>query len=327
MENGHITVTGATGFIGRHLVAHLIKHRIPATLLLRQAGACPTEWRRCPNLRLVEIGDIEISSQLPDILMGTQTLLHLAGLAHVKNADANKFFAANARATEQLVNAVSQSDVRKFVHLSSIAAVTSNASNSVIDDNTIPRPAGAYGESKREAEAQVARLALQGRFAVSIRPPLVVGSDAPANWRQLQKLAARSFVLPFAGVDNQRSYISVNCVVEMLMHLHGGNWQSGVSGEYCIAADGALSLSEVLTLLRRGMNKRRNLLYVPPKILDWMLRLAGQEKIANSLLGDLRISGTRFNETFQFHEFLGIKESIILSAMEFWKRENSFSGE
>src|SRR5690606_15945014 len=98
-------------------------------------------------------------------------VVHLAGLAHVARAVGTDeaFMAANAAATQALVRAAAQARTPTFVHLGSVAAVTGNASPSLIDDDTDDEPPTPYGRSKRAAEAHVRELAERGAFAVSLR--------------------------------------------------------------------------------------------------------------------------------------------------------------
>lgn len=316
-RSGKVAITGATGFIGRHLVAHLSQQGCELTLLVQDVRNCPSVWRNQDNIHVVETGPLETASNLNEALSGVLTVIHLAGLAHSKNASPELMHRANTRATELIAEAAFDQRIRTFVYLSSIAAVTANALASVVDDGVTPQPVDAYGESKRRAEIQVSKLADSGILAVSIRPPLVVGAEAPANWRLLQRLASTGLPLPFGSIRNRRSYIGVTTLVGMLAHLCHGNWSVDRSGDYCVASPASLSLAEVIGLLRRGMKKRAMLFPVPVEVLKGGLRLAGRERMIRSLLGDLQIDGARFDKVFGFRETEHIREAIVASGRDF----------
>lgn len=116
-----ILVTGATGFVGRHLVAHLLSERRPLTLAVRKADGCPACWRNKDHVRIVETGAIERCSSLENALSDVSIVVHAAGLAHVNSRNARDadalFMRANAEATEKLAQAVVRSGARQFITL------------------------------------------------------------------------------------------------------------------------------------------------------------------------------------------------------------------
>lgn len=296
-----ILITGATGFVGRHLVAHLASTGRPMVLAVRSAASCPPGWRDDPDIRIVETGPLEAASNLVTLLSGVGAVVHLAGLAHVAGTD-EAFMAANAAATQALARAAAQARTPTFVHLGSVAAITGNASPSLIDDDTDDEPPTPYGRSKRAAEAHVRELAERGAFAVSLRPPLIVGWDAKGNWRSLQRLAATGLSLPFARVHNARSMVGIGTLTQAIAHLCARDWPAEASGNYCIADREALSLPEIVTALRRGMGLPPRLVPFPPALLSGAARLLGREREAAGLLGTLRVDASRFRETFGFSE-------------------------
>ncbi|MDC9823054.1 NAD-dependent epimerase/dehydratase family protein [Devosia sp. ZB163] len=312
-----MAITGSTGFVGRHVVARMIAMRRNVTLLVQSARKCPASWRDHAQIRIVETGPIEQSTQLAVALEDAATVVHLGGLAHVKSADPARYMAANVEATKRLAVASIDAGVQGFLLLSSIAAVTENAAPGRISEATRPRPAGPYGLSKRMAEEHVAVLAAHGIFAVSLRPPLVVGADAPGNWRSLQRLALTGAPLPFGSTSNRRAYIGVDTLAEMLDHLANHAWSHERSGAYCVANAENLSLAEVLSLLRKAMGKQQALFPMPTQLLNGPLILLGRRRLAQSLFGDLDIDSSAFQSTFAFSESMGIREAIHKSGSEF----------
>lgn len=319
MRQERILVTGATGFVGRHLVEHFRSAGRLLTLAVRNADACPPSWQTDKHIRIVATGPIETGANLGEALAGVATVVHLAGLAHVRGSGrgGGPFVAANATATERLTEASADGGIGSFIHLSSLAAITRNASPSVIDDTTCdPAPTPTpYGRSKREAEKHVLALAERGIFAVSLRPPLVVGAEAKGNWGALQRLAATGLPLPFASVRNRRSLIGIRTLVEALDRLCTDSWPPEKSGNYCIADAESLSLPAIVTELRRGMGLPPRLFPCPPGVLKVLAAAANRQQMAAGLLGDLRVDAGRFRATFDFTPTQDLAASIAQSGM------------
>lgn len=315
-------ITGATGFIGRRLVSHLLSEGgAKLVVAVRHTDTRPLSWRAMDNLQIVEVGPLETAKNLERVVSGVSTVIHMAGLAHLlpsNSADqAAAFDTANATATARLAQVAARANVANFIHVSSLAAIASNASPTVVDDTTYLDPSTPFGWSKRRAEEHVMGLRRQGMFAVSLRPPLVVGSDAKGNWRALQRLAATSVPLPFASVRNRRALLGVQTMVEAMSHLALGAWASDLSGNYCIADAEHLSLPEILSELRLGMEQPSCLFAFPPEALAQLLRVAGRFEVASGLLGTLEVDASRFREVFSFTPSLGQRDEIRISGAQF----------
>lgn len=299
MSGLRIVVTGATGFLGRHIVDRLLSRGHAPTLAVRDQAACPAGWQSDQRIRIVAVGPLEAAPALETLLVGHHAVIHAAGLAHVAPREAEAaFMRANADATERLAYAAKQAGISRFAHVSSLAAVTPNAAEAVVDDApTGWRPQTAYGRSKLAAEE--ALKAVRGdMWAVSLRPPLIVGSDAPGNWGALQRLAATGLPLPFAGVANRRSLIGVDGLAEKVVALCSRAWPPETSGSYCIAEGKPVSLRDMITELRAGMDMPPHLFACPTPLMMAALRMAGRRRQSEGLFGDLIVDDSRFRHTF-----------------------------
>lgn len=309
MSDGRILVTGATGFVGRHMVARLLAERSSLTLAVREITGCPPSWCHRPDIRLVETGDIETCANLEDALSGVSAVVHLAGLAHIPGGD-SQFMAANALATEKLAHASAQAGIRTFIHASSLSAITENTSTTDVDDQTDTVPSTPYGRSKRAAEAHVHGLSERGICSVSLRPPVIAGPDAKGNWGLLQRLTATGLPLPFGRVRNRRSLIGVDSVTRAIAHLCSRPWPVEKSGAYCIADHGPLSLAEIVAELRFGMGLPARLVPFPPSALHALAGIAKQQHRAAALLGDLKVDSSRFTQAFEVPQMPDARHSV-----------------
>ena len=244
-----ILITGATGFVGRHVVAALLGGGRDLRLLVRDPAKVPGAWRG--RLDAVAGGDLS-EAPLETALQGIETVVHVAGLPGGRFAEA-AFMRANAEATARLCAAARSAGARRFVFISSIMAVADNTAPEIVTDETPPAPHTAYGRSKLAAEAPVAELG-RDMLAVSLRPPLVIGADSTGNWRRLMRLAATGLPLPLGAVRAKRSYIAADSLAAAVALVCGSDPLPALSGAFAISS--AMTMSPALvwsrTLTGRG---------------------------------------------------------------------------
>ncbi|HBG93222.1 MAG TPA: epimerase [Nitrospiraceae bacterium] len=171
LMNMKTLVTGATGFIGSHLVEELLKRGYSVTCLVRRTSNL--QWIDGLNVRLI-YGDCAIKESLLNAAADFDYIFHLAGLT--KAANEKDFFSANALGTENLINAVIEKNpaVKRFVYLSSLAAAGPSCNGAPSKETGEPKPVSAYGRSKLEGE----RIVMKHKSAIPvtvIRPPAVYG--------------------------------------------------------------------------------------------------------------------------------------------------------
>lgn len=148
-------VTGATGFLGRHVVAALAGAGWTVRALARRRGtSAELGFRNLP----VEIvaGDLTEDSHLESAARGCQAIVHLAGLVNARSLDAYR--SVNAAGTDRLVKAAARSAPEAFfVHVSSQAAVGPARGGRAVAEDDAPQPVSWYGQSKLEGEEAVRR--------------------------------------------------------------------------------------------------------------------------------------------------------------------------
>jgi len=215
-----VLVTGATGFIGGHLLPALEAAGHDLTLALRDAESAS----RLPaaagasSHRIVVVGEIDERTDWTDALGGVDAVVHLAARAHVLDdgaTDEESFMRVNARGTGRLADQSVQAGVRRFLLLSSIGAVTAS-STALVTIDTPCAPETAYGRSKLAAEqALIERVeGTQSSYTI-LRPTLVYGPGNPGNMERLVKLVARGLPLPLGSIENRRSFTFVKNLVEL----------------------------------------------------------------------------------------------------------------
>lgn len=320
---GSVLITGANGFVGRHLTQRLISQNIPLKLVVREAARLPAAWRDNSNITVVELGDLGAcaDSELAGALTGVDAVVHLAGISASRGLDPQEYQKQNAEMTDRLCLQAEKSGVSVFINMSSIFAVSGSTHAGIVSDETPAEPKTEYGRSKRAGELYVNKLAHKGMFAVSLRPPLVIAPDAGGNWKQLMRLAASGIPLPFASLDNRRTYCGIETLVDAIMVLVLQNWPASKSGSYALAERGAVSLADTLRLLRSGMSVPRRLYYFPSFVFGLLSGMPGLGARFQSLAGDCEIDARRFYETFEFEPENELADLIYQCGKEYACRQ------
>ena len=174
-----ILLTGATGFLGSHILQVLLDRDLPVRVLVRNP-----ENRHLPWKNLVEVyeGDILDVEAVTRALDGVETVIHNAALVSFQDKDKEDLMEVNVSGTANMVNLSLEAGVQAFLQVSSIAALGDDAVKP-IDEHT-PRKEGssksAYSESKYRAELEVYRGIAEGLHAYMINPGAIMGPME--NW-------------------------------------------------------------------------------------------------------------------------------------------------
>jgi UDP-glucose 4-epimerase len=273
-----IALTGATGFIGRHLLRELPKRGYRVRVLLRRPTMLP------PEASGAVVGDLAAPRNMSNALAGVHAVIHSAGLAHgMSGLPEDDYRAINTEATVRLARAAAKAGAKRFVFLSSIRAQSGPAAREVLTEDLEPRPTDAYGRSKLEAERGLAEAGLDW---VALRPVLVYGPGVKGNMAALVKLAQLAVPLPLGGLSGRRSLLAVDNLVEAIDVVLRA--EGPLARPLIVADPEPLAIPEMIAALREGLGRRPGLLPVPAALLGQAFRLFGRgemyERIAGSLV-------------------------------------------
>lgn len=269
---GALLVTGATGFVGRALIASLADEPRPVIALVR---------RLRDDLPAHVIQRIAAPMELLDqdgwltVLEGVEVVVHLAAIAHIgPDVPEERYDAVNHRAVVALAEAAAAAGVRRIVFMSSIRAQTGAHADSVLSEATPPAPTDAYGHAKLAAEQALAQ---SGVDHVVLRPTVIVGNEAKGNLALLLRLADTPLPLPFATLSAKRSMVSLDDVVAITRRAIDDPAMAG--GTFILADPEPVGFGEALAALRRGLGRRERLFAVPEMLLALPFRLLGRRDI------------------------------------------------
>ncbi|GJE00132.1 NAD-dependent epimerase/dehydratase family protein [Methylobacterium isbiliense] len=272
-----IALTGATGFIGRHLLRDLTARGYRVRVLLRRPVELP------PGASGAVVGDLARPQNMAAALSGVHAVVHSAGLAHaMSGAPEDDYRTFNTEATRGLAQAAAKARVRRFVFLSSIRAQCGPSAPAVLTEADTPTPTDAYGRSKLAAEEALAEVDLD---YAALRPVLVYGPGVKGNMASLLDLAASPVPLPFGGLKGRRSIVSVESLADAVAAVLGA--EGALRRPFIVTEAEPLTVPEMIAALRAGLGRGPGLVPVPAGVLAAALRLAGRGAIGERLSGSL----------------------------------------
>jgi len=300
-----IFVTGATGFVGRHLVPHLLDRGHSVTSAVRSEGSAPAG-----SDELI-IGSIGPDSDWSGLLIGHDVVIHLAARVHVMNDTSEdpltEFRRVNTQGTETLARAAAKQAVSRFVFLSSIKVNgegTDGIPFSVADD---AKPVDPYGISKLEAELSLRSIGQDtGMGIVVVRTPLVYGPHVGGNFISLLRIAELGIPLPLGSVKNHRTMTSVWNLVDLLENA--ASEASAANALFLVGDSVSPSTAELLQTISSAMGKRSRVFPFPVKLLSFAGKVTGRSSVIERLTGSLAVtvgsssSGWKWTPPFTFRE-------------------------
>lgn len=290
--SGLVLVTGATGFIGRHLVLNLVSEGWRVRAAARDPGAIPMSR----DIEPVALPDLRLGVDWGPLLNDATHVVHLAGIAHatatIPEAD---YMAVNADATAALARAAVKSSVKRVVLVSSVRAQSGPSSNEILTEDDPPRPTDAYGLSKLWAEqALSAALTNTATEWVVLRPVLVYGPSVKGNMRTLFNLARWRLPLPIGALPGMRSILSIDNLSAAVRHVLVA--EAAANRTLLVADGGPLTVAQIVASLRAGLGRSPGVISVPLAPVRIGLSLAGQEGAWERLSGDLIVDVTALKE-------------------------------
>jgi dihydroflavonol-4-reductase len=238
MTGEMVLVTGASGFVGLHLVRTLLEKGFSVKALSKspsqvlQTLAAKNQALQIVNADIVTINE----SDLDALMAGCSVVYHLAGLVSYQSRDMQRQRQLNVGGTRKVAAAALRARVGRLIHTSSIAALGVPEIDGDLADETIVYNLGGLGlgycDSKREAELVVAEFASSGLNAIILCPGIIFGEGDkhPHHFRIFRSMSrGRSLFVPRGGIP----FSDINDIVD----AHIKSLDRGRSGErYCLVS-------------------------------------------------------------------------------------------
>jgi len=257
-----VLVTGLGGFIGSSL-GPLLESRGHE---VRGAGR---------EVAALAGGSAAREAERQSAFRGCDAVVHLANIAH-GSARPELLWRVNVEGSARAAELAAAHGARRFLYLSSARA----------ED---PAATDRYGAAKLAAEREVARVASRtGLQVVILRPPLVYGPRVRANFLRLLQAIDRGWPLPFAAIENQRSFVYVENLCDAIACCLEA---PAPEGRTFFVTDGApLSTPGLCREIGAALGRPARLFRFPPRLLELV---PGMTRLTRSAVvddGELRRS-------------------------------------
>lgn len=327
-----ILITGGTGMVGHHLLAALLKTGEPIKAIYRTEEKRKQATKRIKNLlnnesekNLIWVkADLNDITELTTAFEGVDKVYHCAGLVSFDIRDKDKLRKINIEGTANMVNLALSFKVKKFCHLSSVAALGSELNNKPIREKSLRNNAtfhDYYDISKFGGEIEVWRGSQEGLDVVIVNPAIIIGAG---NWHsgsgQLFSRVAKGF--PFR-IPKKSGFVDVDDVVNIMMNL----MNSPIKNKRYILVSACERIDKITDLIAENLQCKAPHI----KIRKWMLwglwigqsigYLFGGKKEINKqtiqlLYKDVNFDNSKIKEALSF-EFTPIEKAIAKTAKQY----------
>ena len=300
-----ILITGAAGFIGDALCRSLVARGHSVLGITRGVT------RPVPGAELRSIGDIGPRTDWSGHLAAAEIVIHLAdgGAPDIAR-----------RAAAALARASAISGVRRLVYISSVRAMGMvTEPGAPFRPTDLPLPCDTYGRAKLAGESLLRAVAEEtGLELVILRPPLVYGPNVKANFRALIWLAASGLPLPFAGIDNRRSLIFLDNLVDVTIRAA---IDPAATGRVLLLRDTTdLSTRELVCALATGLGRPARLVAVPDSAFAMLRHLPALGSLAARLSLSLQVDDSATRTLLDWSPPVSTETGLAITARAFSDR-------
>jgi len=249
-------VTGATGFIGSHLVELFLAKNYTVRCLVRRTS--DLSWLKGLQVEFA-YGDLFDQQALCNAVSGADYVVHSAGLTKAKTRE--EYFRSNGTGTRNLLDAVRSTNagLKRFVLISSQTAAGPSVSKTPITEDVRPNPITTYGRSKLMAEQECAKL--MDSFPITIiRPPAVYGPRDRDIFEFFNTM--NRGLQPMVGLHEK--YVSLIHVKDLARGIVMAAESDAASGKtYFISSKGIYGWKEVGEITRSVLNRNSVRIRIP----------------------------------------------------------------
>jgi nucleoside-diphosphate-sugar epimerase len=319
-----ILVTGATGFVGRAVIAALRRDGHTLSGTTRQADLVQGP----EGIPLYKIAGLGHNMEWAPVVAGANIVVHLAARVHVMEESAGKprmrqeagnlaaHMAVNADGTRRLAEAAAEAGVRRFLFVSTVKVMGEETISMPFTESDGPAPEDAYGVSKLKGEAALTEVAARTGMKITVlRPPSVYGPQVAGNFLRILKLCDSRVPLPIASIRNARSLISVanlsSAVAVAAVH-------PAAAGEIFLVSDGEdVSTPELFRRVAVALGCRARQFGVPVPIMEIAGALIGRGGLVRRLTRSLAIDGEKIRQKLGWTPVETLDQGLVRTAQWF----------
>lgn len=333
----YVFLTGSTGFIGSYLLKIFSDNGVKVKALVRKpvldllnnvefvTGDLSHLTQYNPSSENLEIERVDVfrkSLHMSDVVVhaASRTFINVGTTSDIL-AEYRKI---NTEATLSFARLSAKLGVSRFVFISSVKAngEITNSGHPFKPDHQ-QKPSDPYGLSKFEAERGLLAISREtGMEVVIIRSPIVYGPGVKGNFSLMVDWVKKGVPLPFGLVDNQRSLVALDNLVDFIVFCSDRDKTPSATNEIFLISDlEDISLPNLLLKISKAYGVRLTLLPVPVFLMSLFAILIRKRDIANRLFGNLQVDSSKAYNLLGWKPTITMDEQLKKMA-EFDKKES-----
>ena len=232
-----------------------------------------------------------------DDFEGYDVIIHVAGIAHIKETNKNKdlYYKVNRDLAIEVAKTAKNAGIKQFIIFSTMSVY--GLSTGFITKSTIENPQNAYGDSKLQADIFLKGLEDENFIVAIVRPPMIYGKGCKGNYQKMRMFALKTFIFP--NIKNQRSMLyigNLTCFVKELIDCNRGGLFFPQNEEY-------VSTSKIVELIASNNNKKIKM----TKVFNFFIKKLNI-KVLNKVFGNLTYEKTETINKYSLSESIELSE-------------------
>ena len=256
----------------------------------------------------------EKNDEMARILDNKDIVVHAAARAHVMNDTVknplDEYRRFNTLATLNLATQAAIAGVKRFIFVSSIKVLgekTERGCSFKADDPFNPKDP--YSVSKMEAEIGLKLVGeAYGMEIVIIRPPLIYGAGVKGNFRSLIRLVKIGVPIPLAAIQNKRSLVSVNNLVDLIANCLSN--ENARNQTFLVSDDDDMSTPVLFAKLAEAGGYKSSVFSFPPGLLSYCFQIIGKSGIYDRLTNSMQVDISHTKACLGWKPPLEVEEAL-----------------